>query len=165
MCTHTYIHNWPLQAFSQDYGLASHTTHVVCVNFIGEWWYLQFNVDTEQHICEKLFSWHFYFTLRVFARNLLRGNRRRSIFHTSFLITDLGYETRLLLLIRRHTATLIYFIGFFIYGYLWNHKMHNPSCVLNMCINNKQKVRISFKTTCHTKLHSAMDCEESALAT
>ena len=30
----TYIHNWPLQPFSQDYGLASHTTYVVCVNFI-----------------------------------------------------------------------------------------------------------------------------------
>ena len=26
-----YIHNWPLQPFSQDYDLASHTTHVVCV--------------------------------------------------------------------------------------------------------------------------------------
>ena len=35
--THTYIHNWPLQPFSHDYGLASHTTHVVCFNFIREW--------------------------------------------------------------------------------------------------------------------------------
>ena len=25
---YTYIHNWPLQPFSQDYGLVSHTTHV-----------------------------------------------------------------------------------------------------------------------------------------
>ena len=33
----TYIHNWPLQAFSQDYGLACHTTYVVCVNFIRKW--------------------------------------------------------------------------------------------------------------------------------
>ena len=30
----TYTHNWPLQLFSQDFGLASHTTYVVCVNFI-----------------------------------------------------------------------------------------------------------------------------------
>ena len=29
------IHNCPLQPFSQDYDLASHTTHVVYVNFIG----------------------------------------------------------------------------------------------------------------------------------
>ena len=33
---HIYIYNWPLQPFSQDYGLASHTTHVVFVNFICE---------------------------------------------------------------------------------------------------------------------------------
>ena len=31
---HTYKHNWPLQPFSQDYELASHITHVVCINFI-----------------------------------------------------------------------------------------------------------------------------------
>ena len=28
---HTYVHIWPLQPFSQDYVLASHTTHVVYV--------------------------------------------------------------------------------------------------------------------------------------
>ena len=45
------------------------------------------------------------FTLRVFARNLLReGSRRRNIFHISFLITDLRYEPRLLRLISRHTT-------------------------------------------------------------
>ena len=44
---HTYIHNWPFPPFSQDYGLVSHTAHVVCVNFIHEWWDLQFNVDSE----------------------------------------------------------------------------------------------------------------------
>ena len=32
----SYIHNWPLQHFSQDYGLAAHIAHVVCVNFIRE---------------------------------------------------------------------------------------------------------------------------------
>ena len=32
---HTYIHNWPIQPFCQNYGLASHTTHVV--HFIREW--------------------------------------------------------------------------------------------------------------------------------
>ena len=46
MCTHTYIYNWSLQP-SQDYDLASHNTHVVCVNFILEWRDLQFNVDSE----------------------------------------------------------------------------------------------------------------------
>ena len=50
---YTYIHNWPLQSFSQDYGLVSHTTHVVCVNFIREWWDLQFNVNSERQIFAK----------------------------------------------------------------------------------------------------------------
>ena len=54
-CTHihTYIHNWPLQPFSQDYGIVSHITHVVCGNFICEWRDLQFNVDSERQIYEK----------------------------------------------------------------------------------------------------------------
>ena len=50
-----YIHNWSLQPFSQDCGLASHATYVVCFNFIHEWQDLQFNVDSEQQIFEKLF--------------------------------------------------------------------------------------------------------------
>ena len=53
----TYIHNWPLQLFSQDYGLASHTTHVVCVNFTCERWDLQFNDDSERQIFCETFSW------------------------------------------------------------------------------------------------------------
>ena len=100
---HTYIHNWPLQHFSQDFGLASHTTHVVCVNFISEWRDLQFNVDSERHFLRNFFMAGL-FTLRVFARNLLRGSRRRNIFHISFLMTDLGYEPMLLRLISRHTT-------------------------------------------------------------
>ena len=52
---YTYKHNWPLQSISQDIGLASHTTHVVCANFMREWWHLQFNVDSERQIFKKLF--------------------------------------------------------------------------------------------------------------
>ena len=59
---HTNIHNWPLQPFSQDYGLASHTTFVVCVNFIREWRDLQFNVDSERQIFEKLFRGRFIYS-------------------------------------------------------------------------------------------------------
>ena len=36
--------------FSQDYDIVSHTTYVVCVNFIRESWELQFNVDPEWQI-------------------------------------------------------------------------------------------------------------------
>ena len=39
----TDIHTiWSLQPFSQDYELASHTTYVVCINFIHKWRDLQF---------------------------------------------------------------------------------------------------------------------------
>ena len=34
---HIDIQNWPLQSFSQDCGLVSHTTHIVCINFIRKW--------------------------------------------------------------------------------------------------------------------------------
>ena len=43
-----YIFLWVEIPFSQDYDLPSYTTHVVCINFIREWWDLQFNVDSEQ---------------------------------------------------------------------------------------------------------------------
>ena len=59
---HTYIHNWPLQPFSQDYGLASQPTHVVFVNFVREWRDLQFNVDFERQIFEKLFHGRFIYS-------------------------------------------------------------------------------------------------------
>ena len=55
----TCINNWPWQSFSQDYGLASHTTYVACVNLIHEWWDLEFNVDSEWQIYEKLFHGNF----------------------------------------------------------------------------------------------------------
>ena len=69
------IHNWSLQPFSQDYNLASHTTCVVCINCIHEWRHLQLEVDSE----EKLFM-ALLFSLRVFARNMLKKSCRRNIF-------------------------------------------------------------------------------------
>ena len=48
------IHSWPLQPSSQDYGIASHTTHIVCVNFMRVWRDLELN-DFERQIFEKLF--------------------------------------------------------------------------------------------------------------
>ena len=47
---HTHIHNWRLQPINQDYGLAPHTIHIVCINFIHVWRDLQFNVDSERQI-------------------------------------------------------------------------------------------------------------------
>ena len=89
-----YICNWPLQPFSQDYGLTSHTTHVVILNFIREWRDLQFNVDSKRQIFEKLF-FLFLFTLRIFARNLLRGNPRINIFFFHIMFWYLAWDTNL----------------------------------------------------------------------
>ena len=64
----THTHNWPLQHFSQDYGLVSHTTHIVGVNFIYEWLQLQFNVDFEwlNEIFGKAFHGYFIFSFAEF---------------------------------------------------------------------------------------------------
>ena len=80
---HTDIHNWPLQSFSQDYGLASHSTHVVYVNFFYTF-VLGRLTSTPNYRFLRNFFMAGLFALRVFARNLLRGSRRRNIFHISF---------------------------------------------------------------------------------
>ena len=79
----TYIHNWSLQPFSQVYNLYSHRTYVVCVNFMHGWRDLQFIIDSERQIFERLFM-AILFTPRVFTRNLLRRSRQRNIFIFSF---------------------------------------------------------------------------------
>ena len=66
--------------------LASHTIYVVCFNFIHERREgLQLNVDSERQICEE-------FDFEVFARNLLRGSRRRNVISHFVLMYDLGFE-------------------------------------------------------------------------
>ena len=120
--THTCIFNWSLQFFSQHYELPSHTTYVAFVHFIHEWQNLQFEVDPEPHIFEN-FSFAFSFTLIVFARNstpygrffdelfmailftlrffatnLLRGNRRKNTFFYFVLMSDLQLKSWLCVL-------------------------------------------------------------------
>ena len=60
--------------------LVSHTNYVVCGNFIHLCRDLQFKVDSERQIFLRNFSCQFLFILRVFAKNLLRGNRQRNTF-------------------------------------------------------------------------------------
>ena len=101
---HIYIHNWSLQPFSQDYGLASHTTHVVCVNFIRERRDLQFNVDSERQIFWETFSWQFYLLSEFLPEICWEEVAEEIFFFISFLMTDLGYEPRPLRLISQHTT-------------------------------------------------------------
>ena len=51
--------------------LVFHTTYVVCFTFIHKWRDLLFKVESERQFLEKLFM-AILFTLRIFARNLLR---------------------------------------------------------------------------------------------
>ena len=79
-----YIHTYIIGHYNTSVriiDLISHTTYVVCVNFIYKWRDLKSTPN--DRFFEKLFM-AFLFTLRVFARNLLRGNRRRNIFRISF---------------------------------------------------------------------------------
>ena len=62
------IKYWHLQPFSQDYGLVSYTTHVVCVKFIIEWRF------------SRNFVMAGLFTYRVFVRNLLSRESQRNIY-------------------------------------------------------------------------------------
>ena len=82
---HAYIHNWPLQPFSQDYGLASHTTHVLCVNFICEWRDLQFNVDSERQSFEKLFHGRFIYSQSFCQKTAERKSPKKYLFIFRFV--------------------------------------------------------------------------------
>ena len=89
---HAYIHNRLLKFFSQACDLASHTTYVVCVNFYkcveGPTY-----INSEWQILDKLYI-SIFFTLKVFARNLLRGSRLRNIFIFPFWYLMWGINPR-----------------------------------------------------------------------
>ena len=78
---HTYI-NWSLQPFSQDYYLVSHTTYVVCVNFIHKWRDLQFNVDSE---------WQTFFYFQSFCQKSAERKSPKKYFSYFVLISGLGF--------------------------------------------------------------------------
>ena len=70
------MRNSSLQLFSQDYGLASHTTYVMSVKFIYKWGKYSLNSTPNDRYLKSI-SRQFYL---VFARNLLRGSRWRNLF-------------------------------------------------------------------------------------
>ena len=76
---HTILHNWSLQNFSQDYN--QHLTPLMLctliLNMSGGTYSLK-SISNDRFL--KSFSWHFLFTLRVFARNMPRRNRQRNTF-------------------------------------------------------------------------------------
>ena len=70
---HTYIYN----SSANIINLVSHTTYVVCVNFIHFYTVLK---STPNDTCFKKLFMAILLTLRVFTRNLLKENRRRNTF-------------------------------------------------------------------------------------
>ena len=73
--------------------LVSHITFVESVNFIHEWT-CSLKSTPNIRFFEKFFM-SILFTLRVFARNLLTGTRRKNIFIFSFsFLTTLCQKTR-----------------------------------------------------------------------
>ena len=90
-------HYWLV--FTQHYNLDSHTTYVVCVNFIHKWPDVQFKVDSEQQIYLlflRNFSMQFYYTLWVFGRRLLRWRCRGKnfVYFVQLMMSYLEFEMR-----------------------------------------------------------------------
>ena len=77
-----YIHTYRIGHYNTSVRiyLVSHTTYVVCINFIHKRQHLQFKVDSERLNFWETFHGNFIFTLKVYARIPLRGNRRRNTF-------------------------------------------------------------------------------------
>ena len=86
-----------LQFLSQCCDLAIHSTFVVCFNFIDKCRNLEFKMYSERHIFEKLVI-GILFTLKILARNLIRGSHRINIcFYISFCWKFLSWPIHYLL--------------------------------------------------------------------
>ena len=75
-----FIHNWPLQSFSQVYDLASYTIHFCCVHYII---YLSGGTYSLKSTPTDRFFRNFFmaglFTLRIFFQQSAEGGSHRRI--------------------------------------------------------------------------------------
>ena len=76
--------------------LASHTTHVVCVNFICEWRDLQFNVVSERQIFEKLFHGRFIYSQSFCQKSAEAKSSKKYFFFIFRFDAEPGIRTRAL---------------------------------------------------------------------
>ena len=102
----TYIRTHIIDPSVRIIDLVSPTTYVVCVNFfIHNWQDLQFKVDSERQTFWETFHGKFLFTLRAFARNLLRGKKSpKKYFSYFFFYVWPGALTLAFRLISQHTT-------------------------------------------------------------
>ena len=96
----TYIHNWSLQPLVRIIDLVSYTTYVVCFNFIREWRDLQFKVDSERPIFEKLFM-AILLLSQSFCQKCAEKKSPKKYFSYFVLMSGLGLEP---CLISQHTT-------------------------------------------------------------
>ena len=76
---HTYIHNWPLQSFSQDYWPSF--SHLWCVLILYiKWRGLHFKVGSERQIFWETFHRNFTYSQSFCQKSAVRGNRRKNTF-------------------------------------------------------------------------------------
>ena len=118
-----YIHTYIIGHYNPSvriFGLVSHTTHVVCVKFYT--WAAGPSVQCRLRM--KNFLRNFFmarlFTLRVLARNLLRGNRRSDIFFFHISLWCLTWDSNPILKFNKPTHYLR------VYGELITHSFCLP---------------------------------------
>ena len=73
--------------------LVSHTTYVVCVNFIHKWRDLQLNVDSELQIFFKKLVMTILFTLKVFGQKSEKKKLPKKYFLYFVLMSSLSIES------------------------------------------------------------------------
>ena len=54
--------NMKMKSLAFNFYIHTYTIHVVCVNFVREWWNLQFNVDSERQIFETFFHGSLFYS-------------------------------------------------------------------------------------------------------
>ena len=90
------MYNWPSQNFSQHYGLVSHTTQVMYLNFIRER-EIQCNIESEWQIFEQLFHFRFICSQRFWQKLAERKSPKKYFFNIPlwFHITRNWYDESL----------------------------------------------------------------------
>ena len=87
----TYIHNWSLHPSARIIDPGSHTSYVVCGNFIHKWWDLQFKIDSDRQIFWETCHGNFILTLSFCQKSAERKSMKKYILYF-VLMSGLGHE-------------------------------------------------------------------------
>ena len=84
--------------------LVSHTTYVVCVNFIHKWLNLQFKVDSERQIFWETFQGNFIYSQSFCQNSAERKSSKKYFLYSVLTSSTPGTRTLYLRLISQHTT-------------------------------------------------------------